>query len=225
MFSHPGLSAVPKVATSAVDKSSRPLPNQFTVTISGTVPPGLYEVRTVGPTGISNPRTFAVGTLNEVVDREPADKLKTAKEVPLESNVNATMQPERADYFKFAAKKGQRVLVEAWARRIDSRLDPRLVIYDATGHELARGKERFHRDRAAGLHRPGRWFVCRQNVRFSVQGGLRLLLSTDALHRAAFGFRHAALGHGGNKVEIHAVRPQLARRRRDRRANRLRHSA
>ena len=87
VFSHPGLSAMPKMAESKVDKVSRPIPNQFTVTISGTVPPGLYEVRAAGPAGISNPRTFVVGTLNEVVDRDPPAKLPAARDVPLESTV------------------------------------------------------------------------------------------------------------------------------------------
>ena len=51
IFSHPGLSAMQKVATSQADNVARPVPNQFAVTISGTVPPGLYEVRAAGPVG------------------------------------------------------------------------------------------------------------------------------------------------------------------------------
>ncbi|HEX4000597.1 MAG TPA: hypothetical protein VHX65_18760 [Pirellulales bacterium] len=146
VFSHPGLSGTPKMIASPVDNVSRPVLNRFMVTISGTVPPGLYEVRTSGPAGISNPRTFAVGSLGEVVDRDPPEKLSAARELPLESTVSAVMGSERADYFKFSAKKGQRLLLETAARQIDSRLDPRLVLYDAAGHELARAKERFHRD-------------------------------------------------------------------------------
>ena len=146
------------------------------------MPPGLYEVRAAGPSGISNPRTFVVGTLNEVVDRDPPDKLSAAREVPLESTVNASMRPERTDFFKFAAKKGQRVLLEAWARRIDSRLDPRLVVYDAAGHELARAKERFHRDPFLDFVAPADGSYAVKIYDFLYKGGpdysYRLTLST-----------------------------------------------
>ncbi len=37
------------------------------------------------------------------------------------------------DYYKFTAKAGQRVIIDCWAYRIDSRMDPSLVLYDASG--------------------------------------------------------------------------------------------
>lgn len=182
VFSHPGLSATAKMVASKADDTLRPEPRQFTVTISGTVPPGLYEVRAAGPSGISNPRTFAVGTLNEVVDRDPADKISTAREVPLESTISAVMGGERADFFKFTAKRGQRVLIESWARRIDSKLDPRLVLYDAAGHELARAKERIHRDALLDFTAPADGSYVVKLYDFLYQGGqdyfYRLTLST-----------------------------------------------
>ncbi len=146
-FSHPGISAVQKTAAAGrFDKAPKPLPGQFTVTISASVPRGLYEVRAVGKFGASNPRTFVVGALNEVDGRQAASTAKDAKEVPAESVVNGQINPERSDFFRFAAKKGQRVLIECWARRIDSRMDPAITLLDAAGHELARAKERDHHD-------------------------------------------------------------------------------
>jgi hypothetical protein len=183
VFSHPGLSAVQKVAASQLESDPDvSLDPTFAVTISGTVPPGLYEVRAAGPYGISNPRTFAVGNSNEVVERAAADKLSAAREVPLESTISAAVHPERADYFKFAAKKGQRLLLEAWARRIDSRLDPRLILYDAAGHELARAKERFHRDPLLDFTAPADGSYVVKLYDFLYKGGpdyfYRLTLST-----------------------------------------------
>lgn len=182
IFSHPGLTAMQKMAVSKFDKVAHPIPNQFAITISGTVPPGLYEVRTSGPSGISNPRTFVVGTLNEIVDHDPPDKLSAAREIPLESAVNAAVRAERSDYFKFAAKKGQRILLEAWARRIDSRLDPRLVLYDAAGHEVGRAKERFHRDPLMDFIAPADGSYSVKLYDFLYKGGpedfYRLTLST-----------------------------------------------
>ncbi len=145
-FSQSRLSAKPKLAVSKVDGVARRVPGEFTVTIPVDVPPGLYEVRAAGPSGISNPRTFAVGALREIVDRDPPDKFAMAREIPLETIIDGVARSEHADYYSIAAKRGERVLLEAWARRIDSKLDPRIIVYDLKGHELAHVSERIHRD-------------------------------------------------------------------------------
>ncbi len=146
-FSHPGLSATPKMGPAGPNgKPPQPLANQFTVSISASVPVGVYEVRAVGKYGISNPRVFVVGNLNEVDGKQAGGTAAAAKEVPLESTINAQATGERADFFRFSAKKDQRVLIESWAHRLDSKMDPAMVLLDASGHEIARGKERVHRD-------------------------------------------------------------------------------
>jgi hypothetical protein len=147
IFSHPGITAAPKMsAESQPEKAPHPLERQFTATISAAVPTGVYEVRAVGKYGVSNPRAFIVGNLNEVDGRQAGNSPTAPKEVPLESSVNGQMSPERADFFRFAAKKGQRVLVDCWAHRLDSKMDPAIVLLDANGREVARGKERVHSD-------------------------------------------------------------------------------
>ena len=123
IFSHPGITAVQKSgAPTPFAKAPPPLPRQFTVTVAAAVPAGVYEVRTVGRYGASNPRAFSVGTLNESVVKDPPSIAAKAKLVPLETVVDAAARPEQADYYKFTARKGQRVLIDCWARRIDSRL-------------------------------------------------------------------------------------------------------
>ncbi|HEY2147216.1 MAG TPA: hypothetical protein VGH32_04720, partial [Pirellulales bacterium] len=119
-FSHPGLSATPKMGPAGPNgKPPQPLANQFTVSISASVPVGVYEVRAVGKYGISNPRVFVVGNLNEVDGKQAGATAVAAKEVPLESTINAQATGERADFFRFSAKKDQRVLIESWAHRLD----------------------------------------------------------------------------------------------------------
>ena len=124
-FTHPGITATLKP-----DK-------HFAVTIAPDVPAGIYDARVSGLFGVSNPRAFVVGELPEMVKAQPNDKPETAIEIPLGSVVNGNVNPSTADYFKFTAKAGQRVLIECAAPEIDSRLSPVLSILDAAGRELA----------------------------------------------------------------------------------------
>lgn len=183
VFSHPGITAVQKTgAPTALSKTPPPLPRQFTVTIAAAVPAGVYEARTVGRYGASNPRAFSVGTLNEVVVKDPPSAAAKAKLVPLESVVDAAVRAEQADYYKFTAHKGQRVLIDCCARRIDSRLDASLVLFDASGRELARNKERIHRDPFVDFRVPADGSYVLKIYDFLYKGGAeyfyRLTLST-----------------------------------------------
>jgi Bacterial pre-peptidase C-terminal domain len=147
IFSHPGITAIPKLGPAGPGgKLPQPLPKQFAATISASVPTGVYEVRAVGKYGVSNPRAFIVGNLNEVDGRQAGATVAAAKEVPLESSISGQATGERADFFRFSAKKDQRILIDCWAHRLDSKMDPAIVLLDASGHEVARAKERQHRD-------------------------------------------------------------------------------
>ena len=124
-FTHPGITATLKP-----DK-------HFAVTIAPDVPAGLYDIRVSGALGVSNPRTFVVGELPEIVKTKPNDKPDTALELPLGSVVNGTATAATADFFKFTAKAGQRVLIVCAAPEIDSRLSPVLAVLDPAGREIA----------------------------------------------------------------------------------------
>lgn len=145
-FSHPGITAQPKLAPPAAGKPPQPVPMQFVAQIAADVPRGVYEVRAAGRYGISNPRAFLVGKLNEIVDPEGNDRPATALEVALETTVNGKLSAERSEFFKFQAKQGERVTIDCWAHRCDSRADATLVLRDAKGNELARNNDAFRRD-------------------------------------------------------------------------------
>ena len=87
LFNHAGITATPKTQ----DVGGKPvvIPNQFAVTIAADVPPGNYEVRTIGFFGISNPRTFVVGVQKESGETEPNNAREQAGAVELNQTINA----------------------------------------------------------------------------------------------------------------------------------------
>lgn len=147
-FTHAGISARQvMLEPSEFDPQPRPAEGKFGVSIAADVPPGTYEVRAAGKYGLSNPRFFLVDSRPELNETEPNSRLDQANEVALGGIVNgvAAGGADR-DLFRFAAKKGQRLVVDCQARRIDSRLDPMLVLYDERGNELASAHDGGHRD-------------------------------------------------------------------------------
>ena len=123
-FSHPGIAATLKT------------PNHFTVKIAPEVPVGNYDVRVVGKFGVSNPRAFVAGDRPEVTRTKAHDKPEAAVELPMGSVFNGNATAAISDYFKFAAKKGERVLIVCATKEIDSRMSPVLAALDAGGHEI-----------------------------------------------------------------------------------------
>ena len=146
LFSHPEIKAEQKKEPPKYGGAPEPVANTFIVTVGAKVPPGLYDVRAVGYFGISNPRTFVVGTADEL--NESADNNTFAKAAPiaLGAIINGQAAATTADYFKVQAKQGQRVLVDVMAQRIDSKMDATLVAYDSTGRELALNRNTNRRD-------------------------------------------------------------------------------
>lgn len=139
-FSTPGITA------ELISDPAKP-PARFKVSIAADVPVGDCDVRSVGKLGISNPRAFCVSDCAEVNESEPNDAREKANRVELNSVINGRISPtEDIDWFVFPAKKGQRVLIECRASRIDSRLDGALTLYNSEGKELATSQDENIRD-------------------------------------------------------------------------------
>ncbi|MBI3851645.1 MAG: hypothetical protein HY298_15415 [Verrucomicrobia bacterium] len=136
-FSHTGITAKQKVG----ETNALPEANKFLVSIATNVPPGVYEARVVGRFGISNPRAFVVGDLPESIAPTTNTTVASATTIPLGTIVNGHSEANAFDYFKFTARKGQRILIECNAREIDSRVDPALLLYDSAGKELERNRK------------------------------------------------------------------------------------
>lgn len=129
-FNHPGITAKALAAA-----------NQFAITVASDVPPGAYEARVLGRFGMSNPRTFVVGTLAEVMEKSGNNSPETAQEVALESTVNGRTDSQAADYYKLTVKKGQRILVDCASRELDSRAADALMLLSPDGRELERARQ------------------------------------------------------------------------------------
>src|SRR5262249_13124168 len=133
-FDHPGLKAEPIKA------------GAFRVSIAADVPPGTYEVRAVGRHGISGSRLFAGSHgLDEGREKEPNDTAATAQRVPMNCAINGTSDNDGDDFYRFPAKKGERVILDCQALRLDSTLRPVLALSTAAGKELARSKPYYER--------------------------------------------------------------------------------
>lgn len=141
VFSHPGIKATQKTSKPNEFLPEGPTPGQYSVTIAGDVPPGIYEVRVVGRYGISNPRAFTVGIHDELVERGGNNSVETAFEIAVDKTVSGWVDANNVDHFKLPLKEGQRVLLDCVAQRIDSRLDGTLVVYDPNGREIARSRD------------------------------------------------------------------------------------
>jgi hypothetical protein len=111
---------------------------RFEVTIPAAVPTGQYDVRALGRNGLSSPRTFVVGTIAEFVETEPNNTSSDAQDVAVNSTINGRIgKGGDEDRFRFSAKKGQRVVIECTAERLDARLRAVIEVYDAKEKRLA----------------------------------------------------------------------------------------
>ncbi|MDB5340369.1 MAG: hypothetical protein JWN70_5988 [Planctomycetaceae bacterium] len=112
-------------------------PNKFLITIAADALPGQYELQAVTANGLSSTRTFVVGSSPEVLEVEPNNSLTMPQTVLLDSVVNGQIERGDLEHFAFAAQRGQRVVIDCQAERIDSRLRAVLELYDSAGKRLA----------------------------------------------------------------------------------------
>ncbi len=158
LFSHAGVKAEPVIPAEPPPEPKKPKPpanakkppvvvTKFKVTVAPDAAPGLLDVRLVNKWGVSNARAFAIGDLPEVAEREPNDDVARAQRVDLNCTVNGSMSgPTDVDYYVFAGKKGQRVVINCLASTIDSRFHAALEVYDSRDRLLANNRNYDHRD-------------------------------------------------------------------------------
>ena len=129
--------------------------SHFRLTIPAETPPGLYDLRALGDNGVSAPRTFGIGNRAEELEAEPNETVSTAMPVPLDVVINGRIDKAGdSDHFRFDAKRGQRVVIECWAERIDSRLRAVLEVIDASGRRLAVNRGYYGIDPLVDFHVP-----------------------------------------------------------------------
>jgi hypothetical protein len=131
IFSDKRITAVPKL-----DAAGQPEAGKRLVTIAADCPPGLYEARVMSRLGLSSARVFSVGTLPEVVQKQPNTSVETAMELPVNSICNGVITDRAVDHYVFEGRAGQRVIVDCATRGIDSKLNAVVILADAQGKDL-----------------------------------------------------------------------------------------
>jgi len=132
------------------------------VTLAAGAHPGPRELRLVTPRGVSNPLQFHVGQFAEVsrkpmmsatiqvlgkealaLRKRPADEVE--QRITLPCTVNGQVASGEVNRYRFAARKGQRLVISTAARQlipyiadaVPGWFQPVLTLYDAKGKEVA----------------------------------------------------------------------------------------
>jgi hypothetical protein len=190
-FSHPGVVARPVMSPpTEFDPQPRPIPGTMRVEIAADVPPGLYDAVATCRYGVTNPRLFMVGTAAEIPRRAGIGSPATAADVPADATVSGVATANAADHYAISLAAGQRIRLDVWARRLDSRMTPVLTIADPAGRIVARARRLHGEDpcldfvaRDAGRH------VIRVHDMYMGGGGdmpYRLVISSGPVVESVF---------------------------------------
>ena len=95
-----------------------------------------FRLRTA--TGVSEFRTFWVGAMPVIDEKEPNNAFDAPQAIPLNVTVQGVVRSEQVDYFQVECKKGQRLSVEVEGQRLGHTFfDPFVAILDAKRFEIA----------------------------------------------------------------------------------------
>lgn len=173
---------------------------------------GIGGMRVATGQGISNLYLLMIDDLPTVGDAGTNKSLDTAQALELPVAVDGRCEPESSDFYRFDALAGQRVAVEAVARRLGSPLDPVIRLLDAEGRELA------YSDDEGGLGADGRfayefesdgtYFIEIRDIRYQGDAGHRYRLRIGDFPLATALCPLAATP--GTSVRVAVVGPHVA---------------
>jgi hypothetical protein len=99
---------------------------------------GEHAARVRTASGVSELRTFYIGALPQVEEKEPNSDFAAPQKIPLNVTVTGVVDNEDVDYFLVDCKKGQRLTAEVEGMRLGTTLfDPYVAILDLKRFELA----------------------------------------------------------------------------------------
>lgn len=112
--------------------------------------PGIYQLRVINPSGMTNPLNFYISEFPEVKEKDDLPfpllnsliKKEEIFDIPL--IINGQITAGDIDRFKFRAKKGQKIVIEVKGREIipfmadavPGWFQPVLILYDSKGREI-----------------------------------------------------------------------------------------
>ena len=162
------------------------------------------QVRTAS--GISDFRTFYVGALPDVGEKEPNSDFLKPQPIDLNVTVNGVIDNEDVDYYVVEAKKGQRISVEVEAMRLGTTLfDPYVAILDNKRFELSAADDTplVLQDSVAAVVAPqdGKYVVEIRESAYGGNGNCRYRLHVGTFPRPTAAY--PAGGKTGESVEVH----------------------
>ncbi|HTH47135.1 MAG TPA: hypothetical protein VMB21_06465 [Candidatus Limnocylindria bacterium] len=173
------------------------------VIVSGEAALGGHEVRVAGPNGVSNPLTINVSDLPELLEPKGNNQPTNAPWVTLPAAVSGIIGGStEADYFRFRARAGEKLIFDVQANRFGSPLDPTLILLDAAGKEIARSEDANGLDPFLEFTAPaeGEYVAKLTDLRFQGGGDYRYRIVAGALPYLDFLFPFG--GKRGTSVEL-----------------------
>ncbi|WP_240906948.1 hypothetical protein [Paludisphaera rhizosphaerae] len=112
---------------------SKPEAWAFRLSAPATVAVGSYPIRVQTDDGISNPLLFSVGQLPQVAEVEENNRFENAQAIAATpAVVEGRVAGNDVDFYRFAGKKGKRIVVDGQCARIGSGVDPSIRLSQAT---------------------------------------------------------------------------------------------
>ncbi|MBC8289817.1 MAG: hypothetical protein H8E37_05820, partial [Planctomycetes bacterium] len=106
------------------------------VTLPAGTPVGVHGIRVATPGGVSAMKLIMVDDLPTLAQAGGNTKIESAQEITLPVAIDGSVANLQLNYYRFNATAGQKVSVEAVARRLGSSLDPIIRLLNAKGREL-----------------------------------------------------------------------------------------
>ena len=125
-----------KLAGDVPDNGKNAAEVTWDVTLPAETPVGIHGIRVATAGGVSELKLILVDDLPSVAQAAGNTKLESAQEVTLPVAIDGSVANLQLNYYRFQATAGQKVSIEAVARRLGSTLDPIVRLLDAKGREL-----------------------------------------------------------------------------------------
>lgn len=111
---------------------------------------GIYPIFVTNNGFVSNPQFVLIDDLPQLYEEEPNDAVSSAQKVNLPVVINGKIGSKQdKDIFSFYARKGDTIVAEVYARRLNSPLDSAILLTDSTGKKIAYNDD--HLDKGSGL--------------------------------------------------------------------------
>ncbi len=112
------------------------------IVVAPDAPLGPQELRVASPGGVSNPITFQITDLPEIIEPKGTAQPGSAPLLQLPVGVDGRISAgSELDHYRFKARAGEELILDLQANRTGSPLDATLVLLDSQGREIVRSED------------------------------------------------------------------------------------